>query len=42
MIGIVIVLKVLIVIIAVLIIHANNKNSAGYFYLSYNVDKHVL
>ena len=42
MIGIVIVLIVLIVIIVVLIIHANNKYSVWYFYLSYNVNKHVL
>ena len=33
---------VLIVIIAVLNIHANKKISAWYFYLSYNVNKHVL
>ena len=42
MIGIVIVLIILIVIIVVLIIHENNKNFAWYFYLSYNVKKHVL
>ena len=42
MIGIVIVLIVLIVMIAALIIHANNKHSAWYFYLPYNVHKHVL
>ena len=42
MIGIAIVLIVLIVIIAVLIIHANNKHSVRCFYLSYNVNKHVL
>ena len=41
MIGIVIVLIVLIVIIAVLIIHDNTKNSAWYFYLSYNVNKYM-
>ena len=35
MIGIVIVLVVFIIIIAVLIIHATNKYSAWYFYLSY-------
>ena len=42
MIDIVIVLTVLIIIIAILIIHANNKHSAWYFYLPYNVHKHVL
>ena len=43
MIGIVIVLlTVLIVKMAVLTIDANNKNTAWYFYLSYNVDKYVL
>ena len=42
MIGIWIVFIVMIVKTAVLIIHANNKNSAWYFYLSYNVNKHVL
>ena len=41
MIGIVIVFVVQIVVIAVLIIHANNKHSALYIYLSYNVNKHV-
>ena len=41
MIGILIVLIVLIVVIAVLIIHAS-KHSAWYFYLSYNVNKHVF
>ena len=35
-------LIVLIIIIAVIIIHAKNKYSAWYFYLSYNVNKHVL
>ena len=40
--GLALVLLVLIVIIAVLIILANYKNSAQYFYLSYNVYKHVL
>ena len=42
MICIVILLIVLMVIIAVWIIHANNKNSAWYFYLSDNVNKHVF
>ena len=42
MIGNAIVLIVLIVIIAVLIIHANDKHSARYFYLSHNVNKYVL
>ena len=42
MIDIVMVLIVLIVIITVLNIHANNKNSAWYFYLSDNVNRHVL
>ena len=42
MIGIAILLKVLIIIIAVSIIHLNNKYSAWYFYLSYNVNKYVL
>ena len=43
MIDILIVLIVFIVITAVLIIHANNKNSAWYFYLSDNVvNEHVL
>ena len=42
MIGILIVVIVLIVVIAVLIIHAGNKYSAWYFYLSYNVNKHVF
>ena len=41
-IGIVIVLIVLIAITAVLIIPGNNKHFAGYFYLSYNGNKHVL
>ena len=27
---------------SLLIIHANNKHSAWYFYLSYNVNMHVL
>ena len=40
--GIVIVLIVLIVIKAVLIIRVNNKNTAWYFHLSYNFNKHVL
>ena len=40
--GSVTVLIVLIVIIAVSVIHENNKNFAWYFYLSYNVSKHVL
>ena len=42
MIGILIVFIVMIVITAVSIIHANNKNSAWYFYLSSNINKHVL
>ena len=42
MIGIVIVLTVLIVIIAVLIVHAYKKHSAWYSYLSFNVKKHVF
>ena len=41
MIGTVIVLIVLIVTVALLIIPANNKHSARYFYLSYNVNKHM-
>ena len=40
MIGTVIVLIVLIVTVALLIIPANNKHSARYFYLSY-VNKHM-
>ena len=42
MIGIARVLAVVIVIIAALIIHANNKYSTWHFYLSYNVNKHIL
>ena len=33
---------VIVLIIAVLIITANNKHSAWYFYLPYNVNKYVL
>ena len=40
MIGIVLGLIELIVIIAVLIIHANNTYSGWYFYPSYNITKH--
>ena len=42
MVGIGTVLIVLIIMKDVLIIHSNNKYSAWYFHLSYNVDKHVL
>ena len=42
MVGIVIVSIVLIVITAVSIIHENNKNSAVYFHLFYNVNEHIL
>ena len=42
MIGIVIVLIVWIVIITVLLINANNKNSAWYFHLSYHNNKHGM
>ena len=33
---------IVLIVIAVLIIHANNKHSAWYFYLYYHVNKHAL